>query len=89
MQQYRFMTAFYHEDLALWLQLLQDGYRARGVETVLAQYRVMHGTRAANKVKSALNRWRIYRKHLRLPLGKSVSLLAEYALLGIRKYKKR
>lgn len=86
---YRFMTEFYHEDLALWLQLLQDGYQAWGVVDVLAQYRVMQGTRASNKLKSALNRWRIYRRHLELPVGKSLSLLAEYALLGLKKYKKQ
>ena len=87
--QYRFVADFYHEDLVLWLQLLQDGYQARGVETVLAKYRVMQGTRAANKFKSALNRWRIYRRHLGLPMGRSLSLLVEYALMGIKKYKKR
>lgn len=87
--QYRFITEFYHEDLALWLQLLQDGYQARGVADVLAQYRVMQGTRASNKLKSALNRWRIYRRHMGFPVGKSLSLLTEYAFLGIKKYKKR
>lgn len=85
---YRFMTTFYHEDLALWLQLLQDGFQARGVTEVLAQYRIMQGSRASNKLKSAVNRWRIYRKHLGLPVGKSLSLLAEYAFLGLKKYRK-
>lgn len=86
---YRFMTTFYHEDLALWLQLLQDGYQAQGVTEVLAQYRIMQGSRASNKLKSAVNRWRIYRKHLGLPVGKSLSLLTEYAFLGFKKYRKQ
>ena len=86
--QYRFMTAFYHEDLALWLQLLQDGFKACGVEQVMAHYRIMKGTRASNKLKSAINRWRIYRQYLHLPIGKSCALMVEYALKGIKKYKK-
>lgn len=86
---YRFLTEFYHEDLALWLQLLQDGHQARGIEEVLAQYRVMEGSRASNKAKSALNRWRIYRRYLKLPLGKSIVSLVKYMLAGIKKYKKQ
>lgn len=87
-EKYRFVPSFYHEDLVLWLQLLKDGYSARGVEMVLAQYRVMQGTRASNKLKSALNRWRIYRRYLGLPMCKSMTLLVKYAILGVKKYKK-
>lgn len=88
-EKYRFVTDFYHEDLALWLQLLRDGYTARGVEDVLADYRVMSGTRASNKLKSALNRWRIFRKHLKLPLGKSMVSIVRYGMLGLKKYSKK
>ena len=86
---YRFMTEFYHEDLALWLQLLHDGYQANGVVEVLAQYRVMQGTRASNKLKSAWNRWQIYRRYLGLSCGKSMLLIMQYACLGFKKYRKR
>ena len=86
---YRFITEFYHEDLVLWLQLLRDGYQANGVVEVLAQYRVMQGTRASNKLKSAWNRWQIYRRYLGFSWGKSVVLIVQYACLGIKKYRKR
>ena len=86
---YRFDDRYYHEDLALWIQLLQHGYQARGVTEVLAQYRVMEGTRAANKLRSAGYRWEIYRKMLRLSVFKSTVLLAKYGLLGLKKYKKQ
>lgn len=86
---YRFAADFYHEDLALWLRLLQDGYTARGAVEVLADYRVMSGTRASNKLKSALNRWRIFRRQLHLPLGKSMAAIARYSLLGLKKYSKK
>lgn len=86
---YRFGTEYYHEDLALWLQILRDGRTARGVTEVLADYRVMEGTRASNKVKSALNRWPIYRRLLGFSVPKSAKLLWQYAVLGLIKYKQR
>lgn len=85
---YRFGTEYYHEDLALWLQILRDGCTARGVPEVLADYRVMEGTRASNKLRAALHRWPVYRKLLDFSVVKSARLLAQYALLGLKKYKK-
>lgn len=85
---YRFSTEFYHEDLALWLCLLKDGYRAYGVEDVLAGYRVMNGTRASNKFRTVLHRWKIYRQMLHFSLAKSSMLLFRYGLLGLKKYKR-
>lgn len=89
MDRYQFDSTYYHEDLALWLQLLKDGCRACGVTDVLAVYRVMDGTRAANKLKSAAHRWQIYHELLGLPFGKSAMLLLEYGMLGLQKYRKR
>ena len=85
---YRFVTDYYHEDLVLWLQLLRDGCTARGVTEILAQYRFLEGTRSSGKVRSAINRWRIYRDYLNLPLLKSAVLITRYALLGLKKYSK-
>lgn len=87
-QKCRFETDFYHEDLVFWFRLLKEGYSARGLRTVLAQYRVMAGTRASNKVKSAMFRWHIYRKYLGMSAVKSAKLLLRYAVLGFQKYKK-
>lgn len=86
-ENYRFDSSYYHEDLALWLQLLKDGFAARGVPEVLAEYRVMDGTRASNKLRSAAYRWQIYRRQLGFSMFRSAKLLARYALLGLRKYK--
>lgn len=85
---YRFDDTFYHEDLALWLQILKAGHIARGVTDVLAEYRVMDGTRAANKLKSAANRWQIYRELLGFSVWKSATLLMQYGVLGLKKYKR-
>ena len=88
-EKYRFDDQYYHEDLALWLQILHDGGVAKGVTEVLAQYRVMEGSRASNKLRSAAHRWQVYRKQLGFSLWKSTGLLVQYGLLGLRKYKKQ
>lgn len=86
---YRFNPGYYHEDLVLWLQILQDGGAARGVPEVLAAYRVMDGSRASNKLKSAARRWQVYRELLGYSIPKSVKLLLQYGLLGLKKYNPR
>lgn len=85
---YRFEDGFRHEDMVLWMQILKAGYKARGVTEVLADYRVMDGTRASNKLKSAANRWRIYHDFLGFSPSKSTMLLLQYSVLGLKKYRK-
>ena len=84
---YRFSPNFYHEDLVLWLQILKDSYKACGVVDVLAEYRVYSGTRASNKFKSMLNRFRVYRKCFKIPFLKSLILLTRAGIVGLKKYK--
>lgn len=83
---YRFTTEFYHEDYVMWLQLLQDGYKACGCTEVLAQWRYAENSRSFHKGKSAGNRWRIYREYLKLPFWKSAVLFAGYVAAGLKKY---
>ena len=85
---HRFDITYYHEDLELWYRLLREGRKARGLPEVLAKYRVMEGTRASNKLRSALFRWQIYRGAMGFSWFKSLRLLTRYAVLGFRKYKK-
>lgn len=85
----RFPVGMYHEDIALWFQLLSEGVVARGVPEVLACYRQHGGSKTANKLTSACRRWVIYRKHLKLPVLQSVGLMVQYGYYGIMKYKKR
>jgi teichuronic acid biosynthesis glycosyltransferase TuaG len=84
----RFPTNMYHEDIALWFQILRDGGKACGVTDVLAAYRQREGSRSAGKLKSACRRWTIYRKHLGMPLGKSIVTMVRYGILGIKKYRR-
>lgn len=82
-----FVTDFYHEDYVMWLSLLQAGCKAVGVRDILVDYRVARGSRSFNKLKSARNRWRVYRDYLKLPLIPSVKAMAGYAINGLKKYR--
>lgn len=83
---YRFNPEYYHEDLVFWLQLLYDRLKVRGVTDVLADYRIHDGTRASNKIRTAVNRWKVYRSYFGLPFEKSVVVFLKYAFLGVKKY---
>ena len=83
---YRFNPDFYHEDLIFWLQILNDQLEVSGVKDVLADYRVYSGTRASNKIRTAINRWKVYRRYFGLSILKSVWVFVKYAFLGVRKY---
>lgn len=87
--QFQFPTHMYHEDLAYWLELLKNGANAAGVIEVLASYRITPGSRAFNKVQSAVNRWKIYTEYLGLPAVRSTCLLTQYIFLGLIKYRKK
>lgn len=84
---YRFNPDFYHEDFVFWLQLLEEGKKARGLTEVLADYRLVQNSRSSNKGKSAKHRWLVYRQYLKKPFLESVILFVNYALAGFRKYK--
>lgn len=81
-----FRVDFYHEDYCLWLEILQAGYRIVGCTEVLTGWRFWSKSRSFNKNKSAVNRWKIYRENLGLPMMKSVRVFLAYALNGIHKY---
>ena len=83
-----FPTNVYHEDIALWFQLLRDGKTAMGVTDVLAAYRQRANSRSADKIRSACRRWTIYRKHLKMPFFQSVITTVKYAYYGVKKFKR-
>ena len=83
-----FPTNMYHEDIALWFQLLRDGKIAKGVIDVLAAYRQRANSRSSDKIKGAARRWVVYRKHLKMPFFKSVITMFKYAYYGTKKFKR-
>ena len=85
---HRFSTDHYHEDYAFWLTLLKAGYRAAACREILVDYRVVPGSRSSDKLRSAKNRWLIYRRAERLPLPRAACAFAAYAWRGFRKHKR-
>lgn len=83
---YVFDSSFSHEDYALWLQLLRNGYTARGIKEVLVDYKVIKNSRSFNKLKSAKNRFNIYRKGQSLSPIRSVYAFCRYSVNGVRKH---
>lgn len=84
----RFPTDMYHEDIAMWFQILRDGATACGVTEILAAYRQRKDSRSGNKIISAFRRWSIYRKHLEMPFIQSVKAMVGYAYYGLLKFKR-
>jgi len=75
-----------HEDYATWLEVTKRGFVAYGINEVLALYRRSKRSLTANKLKSALWTWNIYRQQEGLSIIRSTKYFLIYALRGIRKY---
>lgn len=86
-QEYRFPEKYYHEDYVFWLRLLKHGCVAKGLQEVLAAYRLLSDSRASNKIASAVRRWHVYRKYLKMSFFKSFRCFVQYALYGVKKYR--
>ena len=41
------------EDTALWLNLLHEGHEAKGIQQVLAKYRIVENSVSRNKMRAA------------------------------------
>ena len=83
-----FSLSTYHEDYALWLELLRSGCRAAGCTEILVDWRVVPGSRSFSKWNAARHRWHIYRRAENLPLGKSLAAFGAYSVHGILKHKR-
>lgn len=84
---YSFSSEYAHEDYALWMEMLRDGLQAYGNTEILAYYRLYAGSRSANKLKAAKNRWIIYRKHLNMSFSHSLCCIVRYMFKALKKYK--
>ena len=85
-KKYSFDPKCYHEDYALWLELLRIPVKAAGDREVMMHYRLVSGSRSHNKKKSAWHRWKIYRDKLKLNIIQSSISFLGYAIWGILKY---
>ena len=71
------------------LDMLRAGEKAVGCRELLLNWRYLENSRSFNKKESAINRWKIYRGYLELPLYKAAYLFLNYTVAGLRKYLKK
>lgn len=75
-----------HEDFALWLSIVRDGYLAVGTGEDLARYRIVPTGRAARKDVNLVRRWHVYRDLEKLSILKSSYFFVCYLVITIQKY---
>ncbi len=83
-----FQKEIHAEDYLMWLEILRKGYIAINTNTVEAQYRITSASTSANKIKSALWNWNIYKKELKLNFILALFHFFKYSIKGIIKYLK-
>lgn len=74
-----------HEDYIMWLSILKEYGKAYGINEPLLKYRVMKGTKSANKLKSAKMTFGVYR-YMGLNMFQSCYYFCFYAVRGLLKY---
>lgn len=72
-----------HEDYAAWLAVLKRGYSAFGISDDLAIYRISQFSVSADKGRSALWTWRVYRNAEHLPLPKALWCFSNYVVRAV------
>ena len=80
-----YMPNVMNEDVATWWQILKNGYTAYGQNEVLVYYRKTKKSRSSKKYVTAYYRWKLYRKHEKLGIIKSLYCFIIYALNAVLK----
>ncbi len=73
------------QDMALWLLLMKRGFKAYGLNEVLAKYRLVKNSNTSKKIDAAMDVWRIYREIEKLSLLKSSWYFVHYIFNAIKK----
>ena len=79
------MPSVQPEDTALWLNLLHEGYEAKGIQQVLAKYRIVTNSVSRNKIRAAFRYWKLLREQERL---NSVQIFYYFSKYAYHAYKK-
>lgn len=74
-----------HEDYAVWLQILKQGYIACGINEPLLIYRLSTNSKSSNKKKAALMTYKVYR-YLGLNHIQATYYFVWYACKNLKKY---
>ena len=82
-----FMDSIGREDYSLWLKLLRDKVGvAYGIEEPLAMYRLRRNSNSRNKIRMAVEQWKVYRDYLSFSLPRTLRTFVVYVIRGILKY---
>ncbi len=82
----RYFPVCGHEDYALWLKILREGYLVYGLRESLAFYRLTPGSVSSNKLKLMKFFWNIYKKQENFSFVKTIFLCVRYAWNARHKY---
>ena len=82
------MTHTYCHDFACWLDILRSGSVAHGLHEDLMRYRVVSGSFSRNKLRSAQEVWKFYRRMERLDVLRSGWYFVHWATNAVRKYRR-
>lgn len=74
-----------HEDYITWLSILKEYDYAYGINEPLLKYRVVKGSKSANKFKSAKMTYGVYR-YIGFSRIKALYYFCFYAINGLKKY---
>lgn len=74
-----------HEDYIMWLSILKEYNEAFGINEPLLKYRVVKGSKSANKLKSAKMTYGVYR-YIGLGRLQAMYYFCFYAIKGFLKY---
>ena len=72
-------------DMALWLLILKRGHVAYGLNENLAQYRIVSNSNTSNKIKSALEVWKVYREVEKIGFLLSLWYFIHYSFNALKK----
>lgn len=75
------------EDYVFWLNILKDGYVAKGNHQSLATYMIREGSKSSNKFKLIKYMHRVYHKTQGINWFKSWFYVVRWAFYGKKKYK--
>ncbi len=73
---------FLHEDFCAWLSLVKCGQIGHRLAADLGRYRLCPRSRSSNKLKAAMETWRIYRDASKLSRLRAAQWWMEYAWNG-------
>jgi teichuronic acid biosynthesis glycosyltransferase TuaG len=72
-------------DMALWLLIMKQGFKAYGFNEVLAKYRLVATSNTAKKYKAIFDVWKVYREIEKINIFKASWFFINYILNAILK----